>query len=630
MKPTKLNLLSLEKRDLPATFGIPWQDGSQVTLSFVPDGTLVGTEPSTLYAMLGTNTQAWQTEILRAFQTWAVQANVNIGLVSDDGSPLTAGGSVQGNRGFGDIRIAGVPLAQDVYAITAPPDMYSSWSGTILINTNKFLSIGGKKNAADLYTVMLQEAGHALGIGNSTSTSSVMYEFYNGVRSSLSAEDINSIQSLYGTRSADPYDLAANNGSRTTATALPNSGAEADITTTADVDWYRFTASRSSMQVRLDIAGRSLLNAIVRVTDANGRVIASGQSSSLFNNSVTLNLSNLSSGATYFVSVSAARSDVFGVGSYQLRVGTASMLSLQDQISNFLTNSVMPEFSSNETIATATHLSNPERVLSNSTDVIFSASYNSPLDVDFYRIESPALGSASQQSLIVSIWGLNGATIDPTLQVFDSNGRALEHTVIQASLTNAVIQVTNITPNTRYFIRTNSASGLIGNYRMAVNFINTEIPAPNLNVNQTLSGLLSKSTTTISISQSSYIHLTLGAMNAPDLTGLVVVTIYNSSNQVVGVLSTGPNRYQSLDIFLRAGTYRFEVTTTAFSSVDFSLAMYITTDPVGIAPTSTSTSPSSSNSSNSSNTNSNSPNKSDWWGSPSYTSSTTTTTQPAY
>src|SRR3954454_15915791 len=108
--PTKMNgrrrrpvtsyhprLEALEERRVPAQFGVPWHDAIHLTVSFVPDGTLVGTQPSTLFQTLDAQqpTAQWQGEILRAFQTWAVVANINFGLKADDGSPLGVPGPDQ-------------------------------------------------------------------------------------------------------------------------------------------------------------------------------------------------------------------------------------------------------------------------------------------------------------------------------------------------------------------------------------------------------------------------------------------------------------------------------------------------------------------------------------------------------
>src|SRR5438067_10264064 len=85
----RLMLEPLEDRAVPATFGVPWDDPSHLTLSFAPDGTAIAGHTSTLFQTLNAQmpTATWQREILQSFQTWAVQANINIGLVGDGGQP---------------------------------------------------------------------------------------------------------------------------------------------------------------------------------------------------------------------------------------------------------------------------------------------------------------------------------------------------------------------------------------------------------------------------------------------------------------------------------------------------------------------------------------------------------------
>src|SRR5262245_13396170 len=103
LKPRLLGAFEcLEDRSLPATSGIPWPDAGHLTLSFAPDGTptLLGTNSvAATMGQAGTAAQ-WQREILRAFQTWAVNANINIGLVADGGQAFNTVGAVQGDSRF--------------------------------------------------------------------------------------------------------------------------------------------------------------------------------------------------------------------------------------------------------------------------------------------------------------------------------------------------------------------------------------------------------------------------------------------------------------------------------------------------------------------------------------------------
>jgi hypothetical protein len=107
----------LEDRLTPSNsiWGTPWPNPGHLTLSFVRDGTQAGLGTSnltqTLNAVAPANT--WQTAILQAFQTWAVNADINIGVVNDIGQlPLGTPGAVQGDSRFGDIRIAATSPGQ--------------------------------------------------------------------------------------------------------------------------------------------------------------------------------------------------------------------------------------------------------------------------------------------------------------------------------------------------------------------------------------------------------------------------------------------------------------------------------------------------------------------------------------
>ena len=112
-----LRVEQLETRDLPAVYGVPWLDGSNITLSFAADGTSTMYGGSVLTQMLTPlGVSAAELEVLRAYQTWVEQANLNIGIVVDGGQAAGANGAIQGDPRFGDIRIAAYDMALDVLA----------------------------------------------------------------------------------------------------------------------------------------------------------------------------------------------------------------------------------------------------------------------------------------------------------------------------------------------------------------------------------------------------------------------------------------------------------------------------------------------------------------------------------
>ncbi len=212
-KSRPLDFEYLESRIVRAAIGLPWTDPLHLTLSFAPDGTPIAGDSSVLFQDLGAqfpSTAAWQDDIVRAFQTWAAETNISVGLVADDGAPFGVAGLMQGDPRFGDIRIGARPMSPEVMAITVPPNPYMSGtlSGDMILNSAADL------NPSNLYDVALHEAGLALGLVESTDPASVMYPVVNP-QATLSPSDIQNIQALYGIRAPDP-----NNNTITTATPI--------------------------------------------------------------------------------------------------------------------------------------------------------------------------------------------------------------------------------------------------------------------------------------------------------------------------------------------------------------------------------------------------------------------------
>jgi hypothetical protein len=587
----------LEHRYALTQFGVPWPNPQQLTFSFVPDGTLVeGNQPSNLFASLNdaSGSADWQAAVMQAFQTWAASTNVNFTPVADGGEPLGTPGAAQGDPRFGDIRLAAAPLTSELAAL-GTPFSYSAGtlSGDIVLNSNYQFG-EGPGAAYDLYSVVLHEVGHVLGVPDSNNPDSVMYDQYLGVRSGLNPVDVNVVDAVYGARPLD-----TSNQTIATPTILAtigesnNAAVDAQLANSSDTHFYSFPVyGGENTTILLHTEGVSLLQGQLTVYDSLGNVINSAISPSPNSGDLLLHIRNPVGNQRLVIDVSSGTSGVFGVGAYRLIVvpGIA--------VPNSLLNGPINQGGGDDGWEVDDGGQQAPQYTDSFQSILFS-----PLATRTQLVTVPPAVGTGPMTLTATIWATQAS---PVVTVSDRYGNVVASQVLVNENGTYSVQVVGVIPGHVYNVTVGAANATmgaapLGSYHLTANFDSVPVALDNYASGE-LTANASQGFQVLQVNTSQFFHFVLSAASdagsgaSAAAPVAVRMTIYDPLGNVVESLVDQSGGALSTTLFLAPGTYVFRfaagtLDNSPLPDTAYDLQGAELSDPIGPLPVNPVTNP---------------------------------------